>query len=57
MQSVECILAELNTKLNKESSVPFPEFGVNIILHHKEEGTYEDKIGEISLQEGRDRVQ
>ena len=40
MQSVECILAELNTELQKESSVPFPEFGVDIILHHKEEGKY-----------------
>ena len=36
MQSVECILAELNTELKREKSVPFPEFGVDIILHHKE---------------------
>ena len=35
MQSVECILAELNTELQRESAVPFPEFGVDIILHHK----------------------
>ena len=60
MQSVECILAELNTELQKESSVPFPEFGVDIILHHKEEGKYSIytvdknwKKRKILLQAGR----
>ena len=64
MQSVECILAELNTELQKESSVPFPEFGVDIILHHKEEGKYSIytvdknwKKKKILLQQGEKMLQ
>ena len=37
MHSVDCILAELNSdRVDKKNSVPFPEFGVDIILHHRE---------------------
>ena len=43
MQSVECILAELNTELQRESAVPFPEFGVDIILHHKDFSELEEE--------------
>ena len=37
MHSVDCILAELNSQqVDKKNGVPFPEFGVDIILHHRE---------------------
>ena len=48
MQSVECILAELNTELKRESAVPFPEFGVDIILHHKDFSELEEEEDEDS---------
>ena len=41
LHSVDCILAELNSEdisaiaSDKNSQVPFPEFGVDIVLHHK----------------------
>ena len=46
MHSVDCILAELNSdRVDKKNTVPFPEFGVDIILHHRE-----SKIVKLSLQ-------
>jgi len=35
--SVDCILAELDSEKFTENSekIPFPEFGVDIVLHHK----------------------
>ena len=37
MHSVDCILAELNSDtVDKKNYVPFPEFGVDIILHHRD---------------------
>ena len=52
MQSVECILAELNTELQRESSVPFPEFGVDIILHHNNKDFSDEEESATSSSEG-----
>lgn len=51
MHSVQCILAELNSHEQNSSTadskkaIPFPEFGVDFILHHKNESDF-------SLEEG-----
>ena len=51
MQSVECILAELNTELQRESlPVPFPEFGVDIILHHNKDFSDEEESATSSSE-------
>merc|ERR1719367_448309 len=52
MHSVDCILAELNSdQVDKKNTVPFPEFGVDIILHHRENSDFSTETSSSSSED------